>query len=144
MQWPQLTNYKSTTERHGGNPLFLSKTHLSSWLPPSFLTAFSMTAPNTQMHTVCIFFFSQFVSVFSRLFFSRPLLHEKVCASGIMTMVILFWASVSPWLVEKWLKSEAQTQYVVSVESTNTTLALLLARTLAEKQILALEPKMFS
>lgn len=111
-QCPQLTGYKSVSERscHGGKPLSFSIPTSSSG-SLLFLTAFFFDSTKYVDALPPPFFFLHYFFVSSH---SSSLL--PCSAPGIMTMEILFWESVSPWLVEKWLKSAAQTQYIIGVE----------------------------
>lgn len=131
--WPTINQLHRGGWR-GGKPLFSLCTHLSLWLTPSLSHSIFLwqhqihTCPPSSCFLLLYFPLSPHTLLLSSLI---PIGCLWAVPWGIMTMGILFWASVSPWLVEKWLKSKAQTQYVIGVETANTMLALLLVGVLA-------------
>lgn len=111
--WPAINQFQSCS--HGGKPPSLSLPTLLSHSIFLWQNQISRCPPSSDVFSILLYF-----SVSSH---SSSLL--PFTAPGTMTMEILFWESVSPWLVKKWLKSTTQTQYLIGGERANPTLALL-------------------
>lgn len=136
-QCPQLTDYKSTSERwltRRKTPFSL-RTHLSLWLTPALSHSIFLwqhqihTCPPSSCFLLLYFSLSPHALLLSSL---TPIGCLCLCALGDYDngdFVLGICVSLTCWEMTK--KSKAQTQYVIGVETANTMLALLLGGALA-------------